>query len=104
MFQPPWEQRTFEYYYRGAPLKLYGAHHYDDFFMDEGHDFSNPWTIDQASKALAGSSRAWVFSYETNDITPLKLPYKVLNRWQSGRLELVLYDLSAAGSNGGTQL
>src|SRR5262249_30666970 len=36
---PPWEQRTFEYYYRGAALKLYGAHHYDDFFMTEGHDF-----------------------------------------------------------------
>jgi dolichyl-phosphate-mannose-protein mannosyltransferase len=96
MFQPPWEQRTFEYYYRGAPLKLYGAHNYDEFFMTEGHDFSNPWTVDQASKALMGSRRAWVFYYQTNDITTLRLPYKMLDRWQSGKLELVLYDMSVA--------
>lgn len=96
LIHPPWEQRTFEYYYKGAPLKLYGAHHYDDFFMTEGHDFSNPWTVDQASKALAGSRRAWVFFYQTNGISELHLPYKVLESWQSGKLELVLYDLSAA--------
>jgi uncharacterized membrane protein len=94
LIHPPWEQRTFEYYYQGAPLKLYGAHNYDDFFIAEGHDFSNPWTIDQATNALAGSQRAWVFYYETNGITELHLPYKVLDRWRSGKLELVLYDMS----------
>jgi len=96
LIHPPWEQRTFESYYHGAPLKLYGAHNYDDFFMTEGHDFSTPWTVEQASKALAGSRRAWVFFYQTNRITALRLPYKVLDRWQSGKLELVLYDMSAA--------
>jgi hypothetical protein len=96
LIHPPWEQRTFEHYYRGAPLKLYGAHNYDDFFMAEGHAFGNPWTIDQVSKALAGSRRAWVFYNPTNGITALSLRYKVIDRWQSGKLELVLYDLGAA--------
>jgi uncharacterized membrane protein len=96
LIHPPWEQRTFEHYYHGAPLKLYGAHNYDDFFLVEGHDFNNPWTVEQASKALAGSRRAWVFFNPTNGVTALRLPYKVLNRWQSGKLELVLYDLNVA--------
>jgi hypothetical protein len=45
---------------------------------------------------VAGNQRAWVFFYQTNGITALSLPYKVLDRWQSGKLELVLYDMRSA--------
>jgi hypothetical protein len=96
MFQPPWEQRTFEHYYQGAPIKLLGAHHYDDFYMTEGHDFSTTWTAVQASQVLGNSQRAWVFYYDTNGFMPVQLPYKVIERWQSGKLELVLYDMRVA--------
>jgi hypothetical protein len=96
LLQPPWEQRTFEYYYRGPAIELLGAHNYDDFFMGGGHSFSNPWTTDEVLSATRGRQRVWAFEYQTTGIQPVELPYRVIERWQSGKLKLVLYQVSPA--------
>jgi hypothetical protein len=95
LFQPPYEQRTFEYYYSGPALKLLGAHDYDTFYYgDPSHDLLTSWTSAQALVATHGSHRVWIFYDQTTQtIPPLQLPYVELGHWQSDRLELFLYEV-----------
>lgn len=95
LLHPPYEQRTFEYYYRGAALRLLGANDYDDFYYIHGHSLQAAWTDAEAAHATQGSRRVWLF-YNPRLGTPrLNLPYRLLHSWQSGDLELALYDVSS---------
>jgi 4-amino-4-deoxy-L-arabinose transferase-like glycosyltransferase len=94
MFQPPWEQRTFEYYYQGPDVPLLGAHHYDEFYAVEGYDFRTSWTVDEALPLTRDSRYIWLFDTSSAySLTALDLPYPLVDEWQSGPLKLSLYEV-----------
>ena len=93
LLHPPYEQRTFAYYYHGTPLKLLGANDYDDFYYTQGHSLSQAWTRAEAVVAVQGSQRVWLFYNSTLGAPRLDLPYPMLGRWHADGMELTLYDL-----------
>src|SRR4029078_6247156 len=61
LLHPPYEQRTFAYYYRGPALQLAGANDYDDFYYAQGHVLRTAWSLADAVQAARGGRRIWVF-------------------------------------------
>jgi 4-amino-4-deoxy-L-arabinose transferase-like glycosyltransferase len=98
LFHPPWEQRTFEYYYQGPPLQLQGAHDYDTFYAVEGHDFATTWTITQAVAHTQDSQAVWLLhNAGYYRMHRLRLPYQLVGHWRSpGGLELLHYEVAPA--------
>jgi len=96
LFHPPWEQRTFEYYYQGPPLQLQGAHDYDTFYAVEGHDFATTWTITQAVALTQDSQAVWLLhNAGYYRMHRLRLPYQLVGHWRSpGGLELLHYEVA----------
>lgn len=95
LFQPPWNQRVFEHYYAGAPLPLLGAHNYDDFYLYEGHTFDRAWFDDEAIARTQLYRRVWVFFVGNNGSrAPLNLPYRQIDHWRAGYVELTLYEVA----------
>ncbi|NTV62875.1 MAG: hypothetical protein HGA65_04975 [Oscillochloris sp.] len=95
IFHPPWDQRIFEYYYRGPQVDMAGAHHYDDFYYVEGHLLRQTWTTNEVLPLLVGRRRVWlVYDQLHHQVPPLRLPYQQVGHWSEGRLELFLYDLA----------
>jgi hypothetical protein len=96
LFLPPWDQRTFEYYYSGPAIPLLGAHHYDEFYYIQGHNFTTSWTADEAVAATKQYRRVWCIynPYFWDNPKQLALPYKLLGHWQEGQLELLLYEVT----------
>lgn len=93
LFHPPWDQRVFEYYYRGPALPLLGAHHYDDFYYTQGHQLRSSWTPAEVLAALPPGRRVWVFYNQTTHTVPrLDWGYREAGHWNAGRLELILYE------------
>jgi hypothetical protein len=94
IFHPPWDQRIFAYYYAGPRLPQLGAHNYDTFYYEEGYQLRTSWTRDEAISATKRYRRVWVF-YDPmfHQVPRLNLPYKQINHWKSGKLELFLYEL-----------
>jgi 4-amino-4-deoxy-L-arabinose transferase-like glycosyltransferase len=96
LFHPPWDQRTFEYYYVGPALPLIGAHHYDDFFYLEGYQFPEAWSTSEAVEATQGYQRIWCLQDRRHySRPPLQLPYRQLKVWHFGQIELKLYEVAA---------
>ncbi|GAB4441118.1 MAG: hypothetical protein OHK0015_38040 [Chloroflexi bacterium OHK40] len=96
LFHPPWDQRIFEYYYTGPDLPLLGAHNYDDFYYTQGYELKRTWRTAEALPLLAPHRRVWVFYDQMfHRVPPLELPYRELDRWRAGRLELILYEVRA---------
>jgi hypothetical protein len=93
LLHPPYEQRTFAYYYRGPALKLLGANDYDDFYYAQGHVLRTAWTIDEAVQATQGSRRVWLLYNPLLGAPRISLPYRLVDHWRSGDLELALYDV-----------
>jgi 4-amino-4-deoxy-L-arabinose transferase-like glycosyltransferase len=93
LLHPPYEQRTFAYYYRGTPLTLLGANDYDDFYATQGHSLSLAWTRDEAAAAVHGHQRVWLFYNSALGAPRLDLPYPMLGRWQADGMELTLYQV-----------
>jgi 4-amino-4-deoxy-L-arabinose transferase-like glycosyltransferase len=97
LFHPPWDQRIFEYYYRGPRLRLFGAHDYDTFYYEQGYDLRKTWKSDEAIAVTRGSKRVWVFYDQMFHTVPrLNLPYIEVGHWRSDRLELFLYEIPAS--------
>ena len=93
ILHPPWDQRVFEYYYRGPALPMLGAHHYDDFYFTEGHDLIRTWTLPEALPLTTKYRRVWVFYNQIyHNVPKLALPYQQVGHWREGRLELFLYE------------
>lgn len=92
IFHPPWDQRTFEYYYRGPTLPMAGVYHYDDFYYTQGHKLI--WNLAEVLPVLEGHQRIWVVYNQRYHLIPLlDLPYQQVDHWREGRLELFLYEV-----------
>ncbi len=92
LFHPPWDRRTFEYYYHGPALTLLGAHSYDDFYYVQGYDFTQSWTQNEALAAIGGSQRVWVFhNPEFYGRAELNLPLPEIGGWRAGNMRLTLH-------------
>jgi uncharacterized membrane protein len=100
IFQPPYDLRTFEYYYHGPALSLLGARHYDDFYHVDGHSFYQSWTADEALAAAGVSRRLWVVQNGGGGSPRPALPLALLGRHQFGGLELRLYQGSGQSPEG----
>jgi hypothetical protein len=96
VFQSPVEQRTFEYYYDGPPLKLLGAHDYDEFYYVQGHIVTIGWSAEDVVRETRGSKRIWLFNNSALNTPRLELSYPSIGHWRSDNLDLVLYELPAA--------
>ena len=94
LLHPPYEQRTFAYYYHGPALRLLGAHNYDDYYYVQGHSLQLAWTKTDAIAAAKGSRRLWLFYNPLLGSLRLDLPYRAIQRWRAGDLELILYEVS----------
>jgi mannosyltransferase len=95
LFHPPMEQRTFDYYYSGPPLREAGAYHYDDFYYTQGHSLQSAWTLEDALRETQGSRRIWMFYNPALGTARLDLPYPTAGSWRSGQVELTLYQVPA---------
>ncbi|MFO7167563.1 MAG: glycosyltransferase family 39 protein [Chloroflexota bacterium] len=91
IFQPPYDLRTFEYYYRGPGLPLLGARHYDDFYYADGYSFTDSWTADEALAAAEGARRVWVVQNPGSASPKPALPLLLLDERTFGALALRLY-------------
>jgi hypothetical protein len=96
LLHPPYEQRTFAYYYRGTPLALLGANDYDDFYYSQGHSLSLAWTHDEAVAAIQGHQRIWLFYNSALGAPRLDLPYPIVGQWHADGMELTLYQVASA--------
>lgn len=97
LLHPPWDVRVFQYYYHGPTLPLLGAANYDDFYAFEDHHMRTTWTLAEALPVTQAYQRVWVFYNQSSHQVPkLPLPYRQLQHWQRGRLELFLYQVDAA--------
>lgn len=95
LLHPPYEQRTFAYYYRGPALQLAGANDYDDFYYAQGHVLRTAWSLADAVQAARGGRRIWVFYNPLLGAPRLDLPYRQAGHWSAGALELALYEVQA---------
>ncbi len=96
LFQPPWQQRIFEYYYEGPPLPLRGVHHFDEFYFVEGYIPSEAWTLEEALEVTSGKKRVWLIRKPWRfHKYQLDLPYKVVDQWSYSYegIELLLYEV-----------
>jgi 4-amino-4-deoxy-L-arabinose transferase-like glycosyltransferase len=95
LFQPPYDLRTFEYYYHGPALPLLGARHYDDFYYTQGHSFRNSWEPAEAMVAARAGRRVWVVQNPGRAAPKPDLPLALLDKHDFGPLALRLYALPA---------
>ncbi|NJN68471.1 MAG: hypothetical protein HC884_18050 [Chloroflexaceae bacterium] len=98
VFQPPFEQRTFAYYYHGPALRLLGAHHYDEFYHVQEYDFTTSWNpneLDEIIRATRENQYVWVF-FKPFMLRqePFALPYDLIGHWKLGNLELFRYEIA----------
>jgi 4-amino-4-deoxy-L-arabinose transferase-like glycosyltransferase len=96
LLHPPYEQRTFAYYYSGTPLKLLGANDYDDFYYSGNRSLSLAWTHDEAAAAVQGHQRVWLFYNAALGAPRLELPYPIVGQWHADGMELTLYQVGSA--------
>ncbi len=90
---PPWVQRTLEYYYDQPDMLILGAHHYDDFYFVEGHDFRTSWTADEVTQHIHHRRYIWLFQRPSlYSMPPLHLPYRQVGAWSYGDVELLQYE------------
>jgi len=96
IFYPPWDQRVFEYYYRGPALPLIGAHNYDDFFHVAKRPYTRGLPSAEALQLIGTHRRVWAFY--RGGISPetvLTPTYRTVQEWGVNNVYLILYERNA---------
>jgi hypothetical protein len=59
-FAPPWAQAAFTVQYAGPPLPSYGASSFAEYYLDQGHPFTETLASAALDQHLRNGRRAWI--------------------------------------------